>query len=128
VDDNVDAAKSLARLLNRLYGQDVRVTHDGPGALEMAAQFHPDVILLDIGLPGMDGYEVTRRLRSDPSLATVRIVALTGWGQETDRRRSREVGFDLHLVKPVDPDVLRRLLNAELQSLSSVPIFPQAPS
>ena len=110
VDDNVDAAESLARLLKRLYGQDVRVSHDGPGALESAAQFFPEVVLLDIGMPGMDGYEVAQRLRQDPNFSPLKLVALTGWGQETDRLRSKAVGFDLHLVKPVDPDALRRFL------------------
>jgi two-component system CheB/CheR fusion protein len=110
VDDNVDAAESLARLLQRLYGQDVRVSHDGPGALESAAQFCPEVVLLDIGMPGMDGYEVAQRLRETASVSPLKLVALTGWGQESDRLRSKEVGFNLHLVKPVDPDALRRLL------------------
>ena len=110
VDDNVDAAESLARLLRRLYGQDVRVAHDGPGALETAAQFFPEVVLLDIGMPGMDGYEVAHLLRLDPNFSALKLIALTGWGQETDRLRSKAVGFDLHLVKPVDPDALRRLL------------------
>jgi CheY-like chemotaxis protein/two-component sensor histidine kinase len=112
VDDNLDAANSLARLLKRLYGQDVRVAHDGPGALESVDLFQPDVVLLDIGMPGMDGYEVAQRLRQKPELAGLKIVALTGWGQETDRLRSKAVGFDLHLVKPVDPVVLGRLLEA----------------
>jgi len=110
VDDNVDAAESLARLLKRLYGQDVRVSHDGPGALESAAQFFPEVVLLDIGMPGMDGYEVAQRLRQNPNFSPLKLVALTGWGQETDRLRSKVVGFDLHLVKPVDLDALRRFL------------------
>ena len=111
VDDNIDAAKSLARLLTRLYDQDVRVSHDGPGALESAAEFRPEVVLLDIGMPGMDGYEVAQRLRQNPDVAPIQIIALTGWGQETDRRRSKEVGFDHHLVKPVDPEILRRYLD-----------------
>jgi PAS domain S-box-containing protein len=111
VDDNIDAAVSLARLLKRLFGQDVRVSHDGPGALESIAQFFPDVVLLDIGMPGMDGYEVATRIRKDPNFSSLKLIALTGWGQETDRLRSREVGFDLHLVKPVDPDALRRILD-----------------
>jgi CheY-like chemotaxis protein len=110
VDDNVDAAVSLARLLGRLYGQEVRVAHDGPSALEMAGAFRPEVILLDIGLPGMDGHEVARRLRGRPEFGRALIVALTGWGQEQDRRKSEEAGFDRHLVKPVDPEALRKLL------------------
>ena len=100
VDDNVDAAKSLARLLTRLYGQEVRVAHDGPAALAAAGEFRPEVVLLDIGLPGMDGYEVARRLRERPEFEETLLVALTGWGQEADRERSRAAGFDHHLVKP----------------------------
>jgi PAS domain S-box-containing protein len=110
VDDNVDAANSLARLLRRVYGQEVRVTHDGPGALGLAGEFRPEVVLLDIGMPGMDGYEVARRMKGRSDLDGTRIIALTGWGQEADRLRSREAGFDHHLVKPVDPEVLSRLL------------------
>jgi PAS domain S-box-containing protein len=109
VDDNVDAAESLALLL-RLHGQDVRVTHDGPSALQAAAEDRPDVVLLDIGMPGMDGYEVCRRLRQQPHLDGVRVVALTGWGQDEDRHRSREAGFDLHLVKPVEPHELQQVI------------------
>ena len=89
VDDNVDAAESLARLLTRLYGHEVRVAHDGPEALAAAEEFRPEVVLLDIGLPGMDGYEVARRLRERPEFEETLLVALTGWGQEADRRRSR---------------------------------------
>jgi two-component system CheB/CheR fusion protein len=110
VDDNLDAANSLARLLKRLYGQDVRVAHDGPAALEAADPFHPEIVLLDIGMPGMDGYEVARRLRQKPEHAGLKIVALTGWGQETDRLRSKAAGFDHHLIKPVEPADLCRLL------------------
>jgi CheY-like chemotaxis protein len=110
VDDNTDAARSLARLLTRNHGHEVRVSHDGPGALASAESFRPQVVLLDIGMPGMDGYEVAERLRSKPDLGEMTLIALTGWGQEADRRRSKEVGFDHHLVKPVDPDVLCRLL------------------
>jgi CheY-like chemotaxis protein/nitrogen-specific signal transduction histidine kinase len=109
-DDNADAANSLARLLRRLHGQDVRVAHDGPEALAAADSFLPEVALLDIGMPGMDGYEVARRLRENPDLQGLFLVALTGWGQEADRRRSEEAGFDRHLIKPVDPEVVRELL------------------
>jgi PAS domain S-box-containing protein len=110
VDDNRDAANSLARLLTILCRQDVRVAYDGPSALDAAASFRPDVVLLDIGLPGMDGYEVARRLRARTEFAGTLLVALTGWGQDEDRQRSRDAGFDRHLVKPVDPDALLRLL------------------
>ncbi len=110
VDDNADAANSLARLLTRLYGQDVRVSNDGASALEAAEEFRPEVVLLDIGMPEMDGYEVARRLRSRPGFEQTLLVALTGWGQQSDRRRSAEAGFDRHLVKPVDPELLEDLL------------------
>ena len=109
VDDNRDAATSLAELV-RTWGHEPGVAHDGPDALGLAATFSPHVVLLDIGLPGLDGYEVARRLRERPVMRDVKLVALTGYGQEADRRRSREAGFDLHLVKPVDPDRLRALL------------------
>jgi PAS domain S-box-containing protein len=110
VDDNVDGAVSLARLLELLHGHEVQVAHDGPSALEVADRFRPEVVLLDIGLPGMDGHEVARRLRARPEFGRTPLVALTGWGQESDRRRSREAGFDHHLVKPVDLDALSGLL------------------
>ena len=101
VDDNIDAAEMLAHAL-RYSGHEVREEHDGFSALVAAADFNPDVVLLDIGLPEMDGYEVARRLRADPRFAKVRIIALTGYGQETDRKRTAEVGIDRHLVKPVE--------------------------
>jgi len=110
VDDNVDAARSLARLLTKLHGQEVRVAHDGPEALGIAAEFRPEVVLLDIGLPGMDGYEVARTLRQRPESGGTLIVALTGWGQDEDVGRSRAAGIDHHLVKPADPEVIRGLL------------------
>ena len=110
VDDNEAIARSLARLLERAHGQDVRVAHDGPSALELAWEFRPEVVLLDIGMPGMDGCEVARRLRQHPEFASTFVVALTGWGQESDRRRSQEAGIDRHVVKPIDPDKLGELL------------------
>ena len=113
VDDNI-AAKSLERLLERLHGQEVRVAHDGPEALAVAGEFRPEVVLLDIGLPGMSGYEVAEQLRGLPEFDGTLIVALTGWGQEDDRRRSRGAGIDHHLVKPVDPEALTRLLATPL--------------
>ena len=109
VDDNVDSAESLAMLLE-LTGHIARTAHDGPAALETALAFRPRVVLLDIGLPRMDGYEVARRLRQDPAYAGMTVIAMTGYGQEEDRRRSKEAGFDRHLVKPVDPDELQDLL------------------
>jgi CheY-like chemotaxis protein len=109
VDDNVDAAESLAVLL-RLQGHEVRVAHDGPGALSLVGVYRPEVVFLDLGMPGMDGYEVARRLRRQFGPGDVRLAALTGWGQPEDRRRSQEAGFDLHLVKPVDPTTLEQVL------------------
>jgi PAS domain S-box-containing protein len=102
VDDNVDAASSMAMLL-RMAGHEVSVAYDGREALDSVGRQAPDILLLDIGLPGMSGYEVARHLRSRPEGQAVRIIALTGYGQEEDRRRSREAGFDGHLVKPVMP-------------------------
>jgi PAS domain S-box-containing protein len=110
VDDNEDIAISLSRVLSRIFGQDVRIAHDGPSALKLADEFHPEIILLDIGLPEMDGCEVARRLRQKPEFSETLLVALTGWGQEADRRRSEEAGIDRHLVKPVDLDALGALI------------------
>jgi PAS domain S-box-containing protein len=109
VDDNRDGADSLAMMLQML-GNDTRTAYDGAEALSAAAAFRPDVILLDIGLPRLTGYEVCRRLRAEPGGAGVVVIAQTGWGQEEDRRKSHEAGFDHHLVKPVDPDALLQLL------------------
>src|SRR5207244_9865854 len=109
VDDNVDAALTLAEAV-RLDGHDVRVSHDGDAALKDAAAFAPEVVLLDIGLPGMDGYEVVGRLRRLPQLERTLMVALTGFGQQSDRVRALAAGFDEHLVKPVDLDTVHGLL------------------
>lgn len=108
VDDNRDAAESLAMLL-RLMGADVRVAFGGPAAIKMLATFHPSAVLLDIGMPGMDGYEVARLIRAEPGLDDVLLIALTGWGQEEDRRRSEKAGFDHHLIKPADVGALETL-------------------
>ncbi len=110
VDDNRDAADSLATLL-RLQGHDVRVVHDGVAALEAAKRFRPALIFLDLGMPRMDGYEVARRIRTTPGLEGTVLAALTGWGQQEDRRRTAEAGFDHHLVKPPEPKALERLLS-----------------
>ncbi|HUY32095.1 MAG TPA: ATP-binding protein [Pirellulales bacterium] len=109
VDDNVDAAQSLAMLLEA-SGHDFRTAHDGPAALEAALDYLPDVVLLDIGMPTMDGYEVAEKMRRQPALKNVMLVSMTGYGQESDRRRSREAGFDHHLVKPADFGKLRQIL------------------
>ncbi len=110
VDDNRDAARSLAKVLERFYAQEVRVAHDGPSALDLALAFRPDLVLLDIGMPGMGGHEVAMKLRERPEMAHALLVALTGWGQDRDRRLSKEAGFDLHLVKPVAPETLGDIL------------------
>ncbi len=109
VDDNVDAAESLELLL-RSMGHTTFIAHDGPSAIEKAESERPDVILLDIGLPGMDGYETRKRLKSSPRTSAAACIALTGYGQEEHRRRSLALGFVAHLTKPVDPETLRRLL------------------
>ena len=111
VDDNYDAAAMLAEALT-LYGHTVRMAHDGVEALRTAEAFKPDVALVDIGLPVVDGYELGQQLAEHPGLSGIRLIAVTGYGQEQDRSRSRNVGFVGHLVKPVDLDQLRKLLDA----------------
>jgi DNA-binding response OmpR family regulator len=109
VDDDRDSADSLALLLG-LWGHEARVAYDGPSALKTALALKPDVILLDIALPRVDGYEVARQIRSEAGMAGVLLWALTGYGQEQDRARSQEAGLDRHLVKPFEPGVLQALL------------------
>ncbi len=109
VDDNEDAAATLGELLAS-RGADVRVVNSGASALEAAASFHPEAVLLDIGMPDMDGYEVARRLRASPEHARTLLIALTGWGQDQDRRQSRAAGFDHHIVKPPDLPGLIKLI------------------
>lgn len=111
VDDNADAAETLAMLLKH-WGHDVKLAVDGPTALETVAAQHPDVVLLDIGLPGMSGYEVAERMRANPALSDTVLVAMTGYGQAEDKKRSRQAGFTLHLVKPVEPPRLQKLLSS----------------
>jgi len=113
IDDNSDAAESLAMILS-MSGWQVAVALGGAQALDMIRDFRPDVVLSDIGMPGMDGYEVARRIRADPETRKVILVALTGWGQAADKERAMRVGFDEHLTKPVDPDELDRLLSQML--------------
>jgi CheY-like chemotaxis protein len=110
VDDNIDTAKSQARLL-ALLGHQVHTAHDGRLALEEVQTFKPDIILLDLGMPGMDGYETARMVRELPEGRASLLVAITGWGQEDDRRRTEEAGFDFHFVKPVDAAVLEEVLS-----------------
>lgn len=110
VEDHPDAAYSIALLLN-LWGHEVRLAHEAKSALEIALAFQPEVVLLDIGLPEVDGYQIARQLRQQTGLQSALLIALTGYGQEEDRRRSREAGFDLHLVKPVLPETLQNLLS-----------------
>jgi signal transduction histidine kinase/DNA-binding response OmpR family regulator len=111
VDDNADAAAMLAELLGA-WGHRARVAHDGPSALSLLREAQVDVALLDIGLPVMDGYELAEQIRREPRWRAMRLVALTGYGQDSDRRRSRDAGFDAHLVKPVDTQALRELLES----------------
>ncbi|MGV3723179.1 MAG: MASE1 domain-containing protein [Actinomycetota bacterium] len=110
-DDNNDAARTLAELTG-MWGHEVHTVADGVAALQAARELKPDVILLDIGMPGMDGYEAARRLRGTPEGASVLLVAVTGYGREEDRRRATDAGFDHHCTKPVDPELLRKLLAA----------------
>jgi CheY-like chemotaxis protein len=109
VDDNVDGAETIAMLL-RLFRHTVKTVHTGPDALKAARTFQPSVMFLDIGLPGMSGYEVAQQLRSDSSMNGLILVALTGWGSEEDRRQAQSVGFDYHLTKPVGMEELQSLL------------------
>ena len=109
VDDNVDAAQSLAVLLE-MTGHEVRLAYDGPSALEAAIEYRPDVVLLDIGLPGLDGYEVAQRIRQQATLKGMVLVALMGYGQDRDRQRSQEAGFDYHMVKPASFDEIEKIL------------------
>jgi signal transduction histidine kinase/DNA-binding response OmpR family regulator len=126
VDDHVDAATSLAKLL-RLRGHDVRLAHDGPAALQAAADFRPEIVLLDIGLPEMDGFEVARRLRTEMGLNELVVAALTGYGRDEDRQRSQLAGIDVHLVKPINLDILQALLaHPEELKRERRPMTPEA--
>ncbi|HKA25159.1 MAG TPA: response regulator, partial [Candidatus Eisenbacteria bacterium] len=110
VDDNRDQAESLGMLLE-IMGHQVRIAFDGNQAVEIAEGFQPQMVLLDIGLPGMNGYELAQRLRAMPTLKGALLVAQTGWGEDADRQRSTEAGIDRHLVKPVDIEVVESLLD-----------------
>lgn len=109
VDDNVDSANTIAMVLQGA-GHDVQIAHDGHQALALARSHRPEFVFLDIGLPGLDGFQVAKTLRLDPALHGCRIIAISGYDQEADRRRSREAGIDQHLVKPADPAFLESLL------------------
>jgi CheY-like chemotaxis protein len=111
VDDNVDAAITVASLL-KAWGHDVHIVYNGPAAIDAARTYRPEIVLLDIGLPGMSGYEVARTLRSDPMHQGVLITALTGYGQAEDRARSHAAGFDYHLTKPPDMNMLEKLVKS----------------
>ena len=110
VDDNADAAESLAALLS-ISGHETRMAHDGHEALQQAERFHPDIVFLDIGMPTLDGHETAKLIRRQPWGKNMVLVALTGWGQSEDRRRSKDAGFNHHLVKPADPEVVEKLLS-----------------
>src|SRR5215213_636334 len=118
VDDNHDSALSLAMMLS-IMGHETRTAHDGESAVDTAESFLPEVVLLDIGLPKLNGYEVAQRIREQPWGVSMFLIAVTGWGQEEDRQRSSEVGLNVHMVKPVEPAALERLL-AELPSRQDV--------
>jgi CheY-like chemotaxis protein len=118
VDDNQDVAESTAMVL-RLIGSEVFVANDGPAALAAALSFQPEIVLLDIGLPGMDGFEVARRLRGQVGVQQPLLVALSGYAQEEDRKRSSQAGFDLHLVKPANlPDLKALIADAKVHHKS----------
>jgi signal transduction histidine kinase len=117
VDDNQDAADSLSLLLEML-GHQVRTAHDGAEALRVAREFHPEVAVLDLGMPGLSGYAVARQLRGEPWGGELLLIALTGWGQEEAKHRTREAGFDYHVVKPLDADALHTLLVSAKQARS----------
>jgi CheY-like chemotaxis protein len=115
VEDNRDAADSLRQLLE-LYGYEAMASYSGPDGVRAAEQLRPDLVLCDIGLPGLDGYGVAKTLRQNPSTAKARLIAVTAYGRDEDRRRSHEAGFDRHLVKPVDLVTLQAVLLQELSA------------
>ncbi|MBN3760044.1 response regulator [Burkholderia sp. Ac-20365] len=124
VDDSIDGAESMSILLEML-GHDVRVMYDGTAAIAAASEFRPEVVLLDIGLPGVDGYQVARALRAAPTTAGALLIALTGYGQDSDRQRTRDAGFDHHLVKPASLDDIERVIDAD--GAGGVPRNPGTP-
>jgi CheY-like chemotaxis protein len=120
VDDNEDAAEGLADYL-RALGHQVRLAYDGATALDEARRHRPELVFLDIAMPRMDGYELARRLRAEQELSSCVLVALTGFGQESDRQLAREAGFDHHLVKPIDIEKVRKVLETRASSTRSRP-------
>jgi len=116
VDDNLDSAESLSSWV----GNEFSSAYDGQQALEMAKELRPDVVLLDLGLPKLNGYEVAKQIRLEPWGHKTILIAITGWGQAEDKELSREAGFDNHLVKPVDPDTLLKLINKRRAAHSSI--------
>ena len=125
VDDNIDLAIGLSKVIMQL-GHAVQIANDGPAALDLARTFRPEAVLLDIGLPGMDGFEVAARLRADEEVGSMVLAAISGYGQEEDRRRSLEAGFHFHLVKPIDLDALRQIIN-RIGRPTPAPLQPRAP-
>ena len=109
IDDDRDVADSLAMLLD-LLGCDVRTAYSGAVGASLVSDFQPGIVFLDLGMPEMNGYETARRIRSEPAGQQAQLVALSGWGQDFDKKRTREAGFDRHLVKPADIDVLEEIL------------------
>jgi CheY-like chemotaxis protein len=109
VDDNRDAAKTMSMFVEELGGS-TRIAHDAASGLEAVQDYQPDIVFLDIGMPGIDGYEMCRRMRQRQSQKAIVIIAVTGWGQSQDKQRALEAGFDAHLTKPVDTEVLARIL------------------
>lgn len=111
IDDNIDSAECMALLL-RLGGHEVQMAHDGQAALDTALTFQPQIVLLDLGLPKLDGYEVARRLRAHPQIQKAILIALTGFGRAEDHQLSEQAGFDHHLTKPVDPNTVEALIKS----------------
>ena len=118
VDDNHDSALSLAMMLS-IMGHETRTAHDGESAVEAAETFLPEVILLDIGLPKLNGYEVAQRIREHTWGSSMFLIAVTGWGQDEDRRKAREAGFDCHFTKPLSPSALEDVLGTVAQRVAS---------